>query len=93
MNGASFADSATPAAADRGKLDADMRQRVVDEHQLQDQRRAAEDHRVGAREPGQRPRTRPSCIAANRSPRANPPVSPSPVTSSVTLMPGAGTAG
>jgi hypothetical protein len=31
------------------QLDADVRQRVVGEHHLQDQRRAAEDHRVAAR--------------------------------------------
>ena len=40
---------------DGGQLDADMRQRVVGEHHLQDQRRAAEDHRVSPRECGEQP--------------------------------------
>ena len=41
--------------ADRRELYPDMRQRIVDEHQLQDERRPPEDHRVGAGEPGEQP--------------------------------------
>ncbi|MGY3366218.1 hypothetical protein ACVWZL_003343 [Bradyrhizobium sp. GM2.4] len=39
----------------RRQLDPDMRQRVVGEHHLQDQRRAAEDHGVGPGDRRQQP--------------------------------------
>ena len=41
--------------ADRAELDADLRQGVVGEHHLQDQRRAAKDDGVGAGERRQQP--------------------------------------
>jgi hypothetical protein len=42
----------------RRQLDADMRQRVIGEHHLQDQRRAAKDHGIGSGDRRQRPEAR-----------------------------------
>ena len=55
MNGPSFAASARPAAPIALNFKPDVRQRVVREHELQDQRRTAKNHRVAARDRGERP--------------------------------------